>query len=71
MSAGATSYLGTEIDLVCSWKIDEQLNINAGYSHMLPGDGMATLKGGSQNTYHNWAWLMLTVKPRFLHIDGS
>lgn len=67
MAAGADSYLGTELDLVCSWKLDDQFALTAGYSHMLPGAGMATLKGGSQNTYHNWAWLMLTAKPRFLN----
>ncbi len=69
MSAGASSYLGTEIDLVCSWKIDDQFSVSAGYSHMFAGDGMSTLKGGSLNTYHNWAWLMLSVKPRFLQVD--
>ena len=62
-------YLGTEIDLACNWKIDDVFSLAAGYSHMLPGESMQLLKGGSRDTYHNWAWLMLTVKPVFFKHD--
>lgn len=58
-------YLGTEIDLAGTWKIDETFSLSAGYSHMLPHELMQLLKGGSLETFHNWAWLMLTVKPVF------
>ena len=66
IAAGTDAYLGTEVDLVCNLKLDETFNITAGYSHMFPGSSMQLLKGGSTDTFHNWAWLMLTVKPVFL-----
>jgi hypothetical protein len=65
LSTNAGSYLGTELDLIFTWKIDDVFSLGAGYSHMLPGDSMQLLKGGSLDTFHNWAWLMLTVKPVF------
>lgn len=69
LAPDAGSYLGTELDLACNWKIDEVFALGAGYSHMLPGDSMQLLKGGSLDTYHNWAWVMLTVKPVFFKTE--
>lgn len=69
LSANAGSYLGTELDLICTWRIDDAFSLGAGYSHMLPGDSMQLLKGGSLDTFHNWAWLMLTVKPVFFRYE--
>lgn len=65
ISPTASKYLGTELDLVCAWKVDEQISISAGYSQMLAGTSMELLKGGSSNAFHNWAWLMVAVKPTF------
>jgi hypothetical protein len=64
-SADASRYLGTEIDLVCTWKVDELVGISGGYSQMFAGSSMEMLKGGSASAYQGWAWLMVTVKPTF------
>jgi hypothetical protein len=65
IAAATSSYLGTELDLVCAWKVDKQISISAGYSHMIASSSMELIKGGSSDAYQNWAWLMLTVKPTF------
>ena len=65
IAPAASKYLGTELDLVCAWKVDEQLSISFGYSQMLAGTSMELLKGGSSNAIHNWAWLMVAVNPVF------
>ena len=67
----ASRYLGTEVDLVCSWKLDEVVGLMAGYSQMFAGESMELLKGGSANAYQGWAWLMVTVKPNFFSSGGS
>ncbi len=70
-AADASRYLGTEVDLVCSWKLDEVVGLMAGYSQMFAGESMEMLKGGSANAYQGWAWLMVTVKPNFFSSGGS
>jgi len=70
-AADAGKYLGTEVDLVCSWKLDEAVGLSAGYSQMFAGESMELLKGGSANAYQGWAWLMITVKPTFFSTGGS
>ncbi|MGB0869223.1 MAG: alginate export family protein [Flavobacteriales bacterium] len=56
--------LGTEIDLVYSHKLNADVTIKAGYSHMLASDGLAALRGGNADNTNNWGWLMLVVKPK-------
>jgi len=65
IAADASSYLGTEIDLVCSWKLDKAVGLSAGYSQLFAGASMELLKGGSASAYQGWAWIMLAVKPAF------
>jgi len=65
----AAKYLGTELDLVCSWKVDELISLSAGYSQMFAGPSMELLKGGSANAYQGWTWLMITVKPTFFSTE--
>lgn len=69
LAADASRYLGTEIDLVCSWKIDDALSLSGGYSQMFAGSSMEMLKGGSASAYQGWAWLMITVKPTFFSTE--
>lgn len=57
-------YLGTEMDLVLVYNANDEINLQAGYSHMLATDSMEALKGGHKNETSNWAWLMLTVNPQ-------
>jgi hypothetical protein len=60
--------LGTELDMVYSKKFDGY-NLNLGYSHLFPADGMFELKGitrANASGSQNWIWAMLTLKPKFL-----
>lgn len=59
-------YLGTEIDLTVTYKVNEMTSFTAGYSQMFGTETMQKLKGGNYKNTNNWAWLMLTFKPTFL-----
>lgn len=65
------SYLGTEVDLSLSWRIQENISISAGYSQMLATNSMEAIKGGDSSTTNNWAWLMLTFTPDFIKSQKS
>jgi len=58
-------YLGTELDLVYNLKLNENVNINVGYSQMLAGESMELVKAtpGDHTAFNNWAWLMINVNP--------
>jgi hypothetical protein len=71
IAADASKYLGTELDLVLTWKLDKVVNVGAGYSHMFAGESMELIKGGSADVMQNWAWIMITVKPTFFTTGGS
>ncbi len=58
--------LGTEIDLVFSHSLSDEVNIQVGYSQMFATSSLEVLKEGSQNPPANWAWVMLTFNPVFL-----
>ena len=55
--------LGTELDLVYSYKITKDIGLAAGYSQMFATEGMEYLKNNFDGNTNNWAWLMLTIKP--------
>lgn len=60
--------LGTELDMVYSKKFNGY-NLNLGYSHLFPAEGMFELKGvtrANASGSQNWIWAMLTLKPKFL-----
>ena len=57
--------LGTELDLVYSYKLAKDISLAAGYSQMFASDGMEYLKNNFDGNSNNWAWLMLTIKPTF------
>lgn len=68
-----TKSLGTEFDMTFSKKFDGY-NLNLGYSHLFPSDGMNELKGvsaASASNTQNWLWAMLTIKPKFLDTSTS
>lgn len=65
VSATADKYLGTEIDLTLSHEISPSARVSLGYSHMFAGESMEILKGGIKDATHNWAYIMLTVTPKF------
>lgn len=55
--------LGTELDLVYSYKLAKDISLAAGYSQMFASEGMEYLKNNFDGNSNNWAWLMLTIKP--------
>ena len=62
--AGTNStQLGTEVDVVYSYKFNEYVGLKAGYSQMFAQEGMEFLKGVQDNNVNNWGWLMITIKP--------
>ncbi|QWX83534.1 alginate export family protein [Cellulophaga sp. HaHaR_3_176] len=67
--ASGDKSLGTEIDLVFAKKF-KGYGLAIGYSQMFASDGMYELKGITEDTAaggQNWAWAMLTIKPKFLN----
>ncbi len=63
---GMSKYLGTEVDLVIDYQPSDMINFKIGYSQMFATDTMVELKGASNNNAtSNWAWAMLTLKPKF------
>lgn len=55
--------LGNEIDITFGYDVQKNVNLSAGYSHMLPAEGMKILKGTDNKNSNNWAWIMLTINP--------
>lgn len=55
--------MGTEIDLVYTVKLDQDITLNLGYSQMFATDTMEELRGGDASQMTNWAWAMITFKP--------
>ena len=60
------SGLGTELDLTFGYAFTGGVNVQAGYSQMFATNSMVALKGGDKDATHNWAWLMVTLKPKFI-----
>ncbi|CAM4109247.1 alginate export family protein [Zobellia nedashkovskayae] len=61
--------LGTEVDLVFA-KNFKGYGLAIGYSQMFASDGMYELKGITEDaagSVQNWAWVQLTMKPKFLN----
>lgn len=58
--------LGTEFDFYTGYKINESIELNVGYSHLLPASTLEILKGGNADAVQNWGWIMFTFKPVFL-----
>ncbi len=56
--------LGTEIDFVCGYKYADNINFQLGYSQMFATETMEVLKGGDKDESNNWAWVMITFKPK-------
>ncbi|MEP2278866.1 alginate export family protein [Maribacter sp.] len=67
--ASGEKSLGTEIDLVFAKKFNGY-GLAIGYSQMFAADGMYELKGITEDlaaSSQNWAWVQLTIKPKFLN----
>ncbi|MDP2722153.1 MAG: alginate export family protein [Bacteroidales bacterium] len=55
------SYLGTELDFWLNADVMKGINIQTGYSFMLPGNQLKRIQGVSgNNPFSSWAWVMVT-----------
>ncbi len=66
-TAGDTygSTLGTEVDLVYTLNLAQNVKFNLGYSQMFGTETMEAIKGGDKSAFNNWAWAMIAFKPKF------
>ena len=60
---GIDKKLGTELDLVYGYKMNKDVTIGAGYSHMFAAEGLESLRNNTTGNGNNWAWVMVTIKP--------
>lgn len=58
--------LGTELDLVFSYKLSPQVALSAGYSQMFGTKTLEMLKGGDSGITNNWVWVMVNFKPQLI-----
>lgn len=58
--------LGTEFDFSINYKMSDEVILGAGYSQMLATETMQMLKGGDENAMNNWAWVMLSFRPKLI-----
>lgn len=65
--SGEDKYLGTELDLMLGYKVNEAVDISCGYSRMFAGKTMELLKGGNKDEANYWGWLMINFSPEFLN----
>lgn len=59
-------YLGSEIDLSAIFALSKEANLEIGYSYMFPTSSLVTFVGGSKDVTSHWAYVMFTLKPKFL-----
>lgn len=63
ISPNSKKQLGTELDIVYSYRLQKEIGVSAGYSHLFASQGMETVKSKADGNTNNWAWIMLTVNP--------
>ncbi len=56
--------LGHELDFQVSGKLQKDVTLTAGYSFMLGTETMDAVKGGSHDTWQDWAFVQLNINPR-------
>lgn len=66
ISETADNYLGTELDLGITQTLNPVTKITIGYSQMFGSKSLEILKGGSAGAFNNWAYVMISVTPKFL-----
>ena len=67
VSEDAANYLGTELDLTVTHSLNPAAKISLGYSQMFATKSMEILKGGgSKDAFNNWAYLMISITPKFI-----
>lgn len=55
--------MGREIDFTIGYNFTDGAGIQAGYSQMFATSTMEMIKDGNKNETHNWAYLMILIRP--------
>jgi len=58
--------LGSEIDLGAKFNLSKEATIELGYSYLFAQSSLESLSGGDKNSFNHWAYIMFTLKPKFL-----
>lgn len=66
MSFTLLEYLGAELDLTLTQTLNPATKIALGYSQMFGTESLEILKGGSKDAFNNWAYVMISVTPKFI-----
>lgn len=64
-------YLGTELDIMATYKADKNFVISAGFSKMFGTETMEYLKGGNSSNDNNWAWVMVSFNPQIFSFKNK
>lgn len=59
-------YLGSEIDLSAKFNLSKEASLELGYAYLMAETSLETLSGGNKNSLNHWAYIMFTLKPKFL-----
>lgn len=66
MSFTLLEYLGAELDLTLTQTLNPATKIALGYLQMFGTESLEILKGGSKDAFNNWAYVMISVTPKFI-----
>lgn len=58
--------LGSEIDFSAKFKLSKEAILELGYSYLFAQSSLESLSGGNKNSLNHWAYIMFTLKPKFL-----
>ena len=58
--------LGSEIDLSAKFNLSKEASLELGYSYLMAETSLETISGGDKNSLNHWAYIMFTLKPKFL-----
>ena len=64
-------YLGTELDLMATYKADKNFVISGGFSKMFASSTMEYIKGGNSSNDNNWAWVMVSFNPQIFSFKNK
>ena len=66
IAPNVSNQLGTEINLVYSYTLDQTISFSGGSSHLFAAEGMEAIKNNFDGNTNNWGWVMITIKPTLL-----
>lgn len=65
------SYLGSELDVSCRYKVNKFTTLQAGLSVMSPSQNLAELRGGDAGRLPVWSYAMVTISPTVLEYGAA